>query len=124
MASTPASRARPISFFVHFGQAQPGGDAGAFAGAQAVHQLVPGAQQVLHVENHEVIAGGGDHFAEQGRGDRIEQAEDFVALAQPGEHMGLSDHDSICVCILVLMRIVIALIGRSQAFGSVFRTSR
>ncbi|MNN96205.1 hypothetical protein D3C81_2151500 [compost metagenome] len=57
-----------------------------------MHQLVAGAQQVFHVENDEVIAGGSDHFAQQGRRNRIQQAIDLLAAIQPGENGGLPEH--------------------------------
>ncbi|MNR07815.1 hypothetical protein D3C85_1239450 [compost metagenome] len=47
---------------------------------------------MFHVENDKVITGGGDHFAQQGRGNRIEQAIDLLAAIQPGENGGLSEH--------------------------------
>ncbi|MNR43384.1 hypothetical protein D3C85_1619970 [compost metagenome] len=57
-----------------------------------MHQLIPGAQQVLHVEDHEVITRVGDHLAEQGRGDGIEQTEDETALIQSFKDGGLTNH--------------------------------
>ncbi|MCY1533248.1 hypothetical protein D9M68_685690 [compost metagenome] len=75
----------PDQLGVDFRNPQPGRDAGRLASAQAMHQLVAGAQQVFHVEDDEVIAGRGDHLAEKRGGNRVEQAVCALAVPNPGD---------------------------------------